>query len=369
MHIYDTLGIKKYINAHDTYTVYGGSRISEQTLESMRQAAEYFVDMHELQKAVDARVADLTKNEDAFITNGAAGALKVAAAVCMTNGDRYRYSKLPAIVEGTKNEIIVLRCHRNAYDKALEETGAKIIEIGDADETLEYDLQGAINEKTAAIFFFENIAYRRAQMSLDKVISIAHSRGIPVVVDAAAQLPPRSNLWKYTSAGADMAIFSGGKTLRGPQDSGIIVGKSKYMDWCRMFGAPEHGVCRSSKSSRESMIGLLSALEQFMEKDEEQEYKALTSKLEILDGILSAVDGINTKYVNYGPVGQKYPRLYAYLKDTAAAGDLVKKMLEHGIYIGDDSANGAVYFSPLNLTESEIKIVGETVVAIVQRRI
>lgn len=366
MHIYDSLGVKKYINAHDTYTIYGGSRMSRRTLEDMNQAAEYFVDIQELQKAIDERIAALTRNEDAFVTNGAAGALKLAAAVCMTDGDRYRYAKLPAIAEGTKDEIIVMRCHRNAYDKALEETGARIVEIGDADETLEYDLEGSINPRTAAVFFFENLSFRRAQMPLDRVIAIAHAHGVPVVVDAAAQLPPRSNLWKFTGMGADIAIFSGGKTLCGPQDSGIMVGSAKYMDICRKFGAPEHGVCRSSKCSRESMIGLVSALGQYMEADEEEEYCILRERLAILEKLFADESGVTAEYVDFGPVGQTYPRLFLHLDNPARAEALVASMLNRGIYIGNDSMHSSVYISPLNLTDEETVTVGKEMLSILQ---
>lgn len=367
MHIYDKLGVKKYINAHDTYTVYGGSRMSEETLNSMREASEYFVDMHELQEAIGNRIAELTKNESAFVTNGAAGALQLAAAVCMTNGDPYRYSRLPAITEGTKNEIIVMRCHRNAYDKALSGAGATVIEIGDADETLNFDLEGCITPKTAAVFFFDNIAYRRAEMSLDKVIAIAHVHNIPVVVDAAAMLPPKSNLWKYTSMGADLAIFSGGKTLCGPQDSGIILGKKSLIDICRKFGAPEHGVCRASKCSRETMVGLLTAIEAFMQRDDDAEFDRLKKKLEPLEKAFVSIDNVSTEYIPYGPVGQYYPRLFVHFRKEGIAEFLTKEMLNEGIYIGLDVQNNTVYFSPLNLKETEVEITAKTAIEILNR--
>jgi len=249
----------------------------------------------------------------------------------------------------------------------LEEAGARIVEIGDADETLDFDLEGSVNDNTAAVFFFENIAFKRAEMSLEKVINIAHRRNIPVVVDAAAQLPPRSNFWKYTSMGADLAIFSGGKTLCGPQDSGIILGKTEYIELCRKFGAPEHGVCRSSKTSRESMIGLLSALEQFMEKDEAEEYSILKKRLVPLATMLETLENVRVEYVEYGPVGQNYPRLFAFFNDSEEAAFLTQAMFDRGIYIGYEKNAGAVYFSPLNLIDTEVLTVGNAVLEILQR--
>lgn len=147
----------------------------------------------------------------------------------MAKGSAYRFARLPGIVPGTAPEIIRLHCQHNAYDKAVEVAGAQVVDIGDADETLEFDLEGAINERTAAVFYYASTLYARAAMPLEDVIRIAHSRGVPVVVDAAAQLPPVENLWRFTGMGADMVIFSGGKTLCGPQDSGLIVGKSSTL--------------------------------------------------------------------------------------------------------------------------------------------
>ena len=227
--------------------------MTEQTLEAMCLASKSFVDMEELQRKLGRAAAELTHNEAAYFTNGAAGALTTAAAVCMAKGSAYRFARLPGIVPGTAPEIIRLHCQHNAYDKAVEVAGAQVVDIGDADETLEFDLEGAINERTAAVFYYASTLYARAAMPLEDVIRIAHSRGVPVVVDAAAQLPPVENLWRFTGMGADMVIFSGGKTLCGPQDSGLIVGKKQYIEDCIRFGAPMHGVCRGNKSSRESM--------------------------------------------------------------------------------------------------------------------
>lgn len=182
MDIFDDLGVTRYINAHDTYTVYGASRMTEQTLEAMCLASKSFVDMEELQRKLGRAAAELTHNEAAYFTNGAAGALTTVAAICMAKGSAYRFASLPGIVPGTAPEIIRLHCQHNAYDKAVEVAGAQVVDIGDADETLEFDLEGAINERTAAVFYYASTLYARAAMPLEDVIRIAHSRGVPVVV-------------------------------------------------------------------------------------------------------------------------------------------------------------------------------------------
>lgn len=367
MNFFEKYQITPYINAHDTYTVYGGSRMSASTAQAMREASEHFVDWEEMQRKLGAHIAKLTNNEGAYLTNGASGAVLLAACVCMTGGDDYLYSRLPDVSE-SKNEIIVMRAQRNAYDKAIEASGAKVIEIGDADETLAFELAGRINERTAAVFYFASTLYQRGSMTLEETIRIAHGRNVPVVVDAAAQLPPVENLWKFTEAGADLVIFSGGKTLMGPADSGLLLGRGDLIEHCIRLGAPAHGVCRSSKTSREAMAGLTAALESYIALD----HKENTARLRAIDMQLQqrlekaeAVE--KTEIVEYGPVGQTYPRLFLYLKEDCPAQEVEKKMRERHIYIGKEAARNAVYLSPLNLNEKEAEIVGNAMFEVLSK--
>lgn len=363
MSFYEELGVTRYINAHDTYTIYGGSRMSTITLRAMAEAAESFVDIGELQYALGNRIAELTHNEAAYITNGASGGLLLAAAVCMTGSDMFSFSRLPE-TDNIKNEIIVMTCQRNAYDKAIEASGAQVIEIGDADETLEYDLEGVINERTAAVFYFESSNFKRASMPLDRVIEIAHKHKVPVVLDAAAQLPPVSNLWKFTGMGADMVIFSGGKTLCGPQDSGLILGKEEYISICRRFGAPAHGICRSSKVSREAMAGLYQALRDFVTMDERAYVAALYERCAKLRDYMERT-GLFTVYINErGPVGQTYPRIFGRAGGTVDITKVRDGMLKEHIYIGIETDENAIYFSPLNITDKEADTVGEALLRV-----
>jgi Selenocysteine synthase [seryl-tRNASer selenium transferase] len=367
MTFYKELGIDTYINAHDTYTDYGGSRMSDQTILAMKEAKEHFVDMKQLQSVLGAKIAKLTHNEGAFISNGAAGALTLTAAVCMVEGDMYKYSLLPEATT-VKNEIIVIRCQRNAYDKAIQAAGAKIVEIGDADETLDFELEGKIGEKTAAVFYFLNKNFERASMPLQRVIEIAHSRKIPVVVDAAAQLPPVENLWNITGIGADLVLFSGGKTLAGPQDSGLIVGSQKLIEDCQRFGAPAHGICRGSKTSREAMVGLYVALEQYLALDQASEYQRLEKNALQLGAVMNEI-GIPAKLCSSGPVGQSYPRIFGQCQTQNQAQEIAAEMLKRRIYIGTDVRTNQIYISPLNLTDEEVHKVGELLLEVVRKEL
>ena len=356
--LFRELGIRRYINAHDTYTVYGGSRMTERTLDAMRSAAESFVDFTELEKAAGERIAVLTRNEGAFVTNGAAGALQLAAAVCICRDDEYAYRQLPWDATGCR-DFVIQHCQHNAYDKAIEGAGGRIVEIGDADETLPSELEGVLKRGAAGVFFFASSLFARGSLPLEEVIDIARRYNTPVIVDAAAQLPPRENLWRFTEAGADMVLFSGGKTLCGPQDSGLILGKKYWTDLCLRFGAPEHGICRSSKTSREAVAGLWAALEAYMETDPVKERAELEHRNTAMAEKLSANTRCKCRIVPYGPVGQDYPRLFIDLDEKLDARELERKMRDAGIYIGREGTQ-VLYISPLNLTDKEAGIVAET---------
>ena len=353
MDIFEELGIRPYINAHDTYTIYGGSRMPPDVLEAMRQISEHFVDFDELQRKTGEKIAALTRTAGAYVTNGASGAILLATAVCLARGDVYRYLRLPET--DSRNEVIVFSCQHNAYDKAIMAAGAKPI------ETAPEELAGALNENTAALFYFPNIRYESASLPLKTVIEIAHEKGVPVIVDAAALLPPVENLWRFTDMGADLAIFSGGKTLCGPQDSGLILGRADLIRDCQRFGAPAHGVCRSSKTSREAVAGLYVALKRYVEQDHAAGARALRALAEDMANSLKSA-GLAVRIVSYGPVGQTYPRVFVGLDSAVKAAVVRERMLREGIYIGVSERENEAYISPLNLTADEAETVVEKLI-------
>lgn len=222
MSTYKDLGIKPFINAFDTITTMGGSLMPPEVVAAMAEAAGHFVDLFELNEKVGARIAELTRNEGAFITAGAACGLLLCAAAVMTGCDRALIDRLPDTT-GMKNEILVHRCQRLGWQRPPRLSGARLVEFGGEEGTRREDLLSAFTERTAAVLYFASPLFERHALPLPEVISLAHERGVPVIVDAAANLPPASNLWAYTGMGADLAIFSGGKGLRGPQSSGLIV--------------------------------------------------------------------------------------------------------------------------------------------------
>lgn len=345
-------GVTRYINAHDTITLYGASRMAENTKQAMDQISRCFVDLPELQEKLGARIARLTHNEAAYIANCAAGAVQLCAAVCIAQGGDAAYKRLPDCGD-RPHEIVVLHSQHNCYDKALEAAGAVLRIVGDADEVLPFDLRDAITERTAAVFYCPASIYARGALPLAEVAAIAHEKGVPVIVDAAAQLPPVENLWRFTGEGGDMVVFSGGKTLCGPQTSGLIVGKERYLADCRRFGAPAHGVCRSAKASRESMIGLCVAVENYLALDHAALAQCLSARVDRLLAAMEACALYAPYRVEHGSVGQSYPRAFAHIAAPHTPAEVAAAMRQKGIFIGTDRLENAIYLSPLNLTDEE----------------
>jgi L-seryl-tRNA(Ser) seleniumtransferase len=366
MDLFEKIGIKKYINAHDSNTIYGGSRMNEKVLNAMAEMAKYFVDMDELQEVLGEKIAKLTHNEGAYITNGASAGVLISSAACMAGKSEYRQYKLPN-TEGLKNEIIVIRGQRNVFDKAIECSGAKIVEIGDADQTLEWELDGAINNNTAALFYFPETLDAKPSLPIEKVIEVCKKRSVYVIVDAAAQLPPVENLWNFTKAGADLVIFSGGKALSGPQSSGLILGKRELIDICKMIGAPHHGLARSSKVGREEMVGLYIAVEEYLSMDHVAFTEELEQRVKKVIQELNDMKVFKAERLYPGPVRQHYPRALARITADFKADELVKLMRNSnpGVYIGVlkdylKEHENSIYISPLNLKDNEVEIVLDT---------
>lgn len=266
---YDALGIKKIINAAGTYTVYGGSLISSKVIKAMEIASHNFVDIDELLEKTGRYIAKLIGVEAALITAGAAAGLTLSAAACMAGSKPEHIKALPN-TEDMKNEIVIMRSHRNPYDNAMILAGAKFVEIGNAIETHPWELEAAIGEKTAAVTFFVQSEMLEASLPLTKVIEIAHAKNIPVIVDAAAELPPIGNLTKFMKMGADIVLFSGGKDFRGPQSSGLMLGKKDMVNICRLHGYPHHAIGRPMKLDKETIMGFVEAIELYLKEDHQK---------------------------------------------------------------------------------------------------
>jgi L-seryl-tRNA(Ser) seleniumtransferase len=265
---YEELGVRPVINAAATLTRLGGSRMPRPVVEAMAAGAEAFVDLGELQRRAGERIAALTGNEACYISSGAAAGIAVAVAACIAGTDPALIARLPAF-DGPPSEVIVHRSHRNGYDHAARQTGARLVEIGMAHATQRWELEAAIGPRTVCILYFAGAHYASGALPLPEVIAVARERGVPVLVDAAAQIPPIANLWHFTrDLGADVAIVSGGKGLRGPQSSGLVLGRAEIVEACHANGNPNHSLGRPMKVGKEEMLGIVAAVEWSLAQDE-----------------------------------------------------------------------------------------------------
>src|SRR5262249_14744771 len=268
MSAYEQLGIRPIINAAATLTRLGGSRMPPQVVQAMAAGAGAFVDLLELQARVGARIAELTRNEACYVASGAAAGVALATAACIAGQDPAAIAGFPH-VQGRKSAAVVHRCQRNGYDYAIRQTGARLIEIGTVHGTQRWELEAAINPETACVVYFAGTHFACGALPLPGVLASAHARGVPVIVDAAAQIPPIANLWHFTrELGADVAIFSGGKGLRGPQPTGLALGRADLIAACAANGNPNSSIGRPMKVGKEELLGILAAVEWSLAQDE-----------------------------------------------------------------------------------------------------
>jgi D-glucosaminate-6-phosphate ammonia-lyase len=360
MSIYAELGVRPVINASATLTRLGGSIMPPEVLEAMLDAARHFVNLDELQRRVGEKLAELTRNEAAYVSTGAAAGLVLATAACVAGADPAAIARLPNTT-GLKNEVIIHKSHRNGYDHAIRQVGVNLVEIGMALNTYPWELEHAINERTAAIFYFPGALSGRGDLPLETVIEIANRHKVPVVVDAAAQLPPVENLWRFTQMGAALAVFSGGKDLRGPQASGLMLGRKDLIETIRLHGSPNHSIGRPMKVGKEEMVGLLAAVKRYLTLDHEGR---ASQDEETVSGWcleLNKLPGVHAERSFPNEAGQPLPRAKITI-DPAKVGltcDVLVKQLESGspsIMVSRASADG-FYLNPMTLADGEEQIV------------
>lgn len=279
MGIYEELGVRRVINAAATLTRLGGSRMPPPVVAAMADAAGWFVDLEELQLRVGARIAAATGNAACYVSCGAAAGIVHAVAACIAGSDPQRIAGFPAVAANA--EVIVHHSQRNGYDYAIRQTGARIVEVGSRDGTTADELAAAITPRTVCILYFAGAHFAAGALPLPEAIAVAKAHGVPLIVDAAAQIPPIANLWRFTrELGADLAIFSGGKGLRGPQSAGLVLGRADLVAACRANGSPHHSIGRPMKVGKEELAGMLAAVEWSLAQDEEAllaQYEAIVA--------------------------------------------------------------------------------------------
>ena len=358
--LYQRLGVAPIINAAGSITRLGGTRTRPETLELMEKAARVMVNIDDLNRAAGREVARLIGAEAGLVCSGAAGGLLLQAAACITGDDPVKMRQLPD-TDGLKNEIIIHTMHRFPYDQAYRAAGAKMVEFGDYLYAHPWQLEGAITERTAAVAYLCSPFASDRVMPLDRVCDIAHAHDVPVIVDAASMLPPRENLYRYLRAGADMVVYSGGKGIRGPQGSGILIGRADLIEAATLQASPGQFLGRGMKVAKEEVIGLVASLAAFVEEDEDAEMAAYRALVQPVVDALVEIPGLN---VTLEHDSKSFLIPCAVIKFTdewrGPSRDEIAAAMERGnpqVYLHQLGGPEQLAVDPLNLTEPEVEIV------------
>ena len=285
--LYSNLGVKPVINGVGVVTVLGGSIMPPEVLRAMEEASRYFVPLPELERKVGARIAELLQAPAAMVTCGAASAISVGTAACLSQGDAAKLRRLPNR-EGIRYEVIQQRSHRSGYEHQMELCGAKIITVENRQE-----LEAAIGEKDRHDVLPEQSRAGWTDQSR-RVREVGKNRGVPTMNDCASDATPKERLWQYTKLGFDLVIFSGGKALRGPQSSGLLLGRKDLIEASFPAMSPFGGIGRGMKVGKEELCGLLAAVERYLKIDHQAEMRELEARVASIRAALKRIPGVET---------------------------------------------------------------------------
>jgi len=357
--VYTRLGMRPVINAIGTVTILGGSIMPPEVVRAMDEAAKFYVNVPELQEKVGARLAELIGVPGAVVTAGAASAITIATAACLTRGDRKKIRRLPDTSD-MPNEVIQPKAHISGYEAQILLTGAKIVQV----ETVE-EMERAISPRTVMMFFV-NKNDQGGQISRQDFLRVGKAHNVPTFNDAAADVPPASRLSSIVREGFDLVAFSGGKGLCGPQSSGLLLGRKDLTDAGRMCISPQGGIGRGMKVNKEEMIGLLAAVERYLKLDLEAEMRVLESRVEHILTALSKVSGIKAeRFVPH--IANEVPHISLQWDEgekKLAARDVIRQLLEGEPAIAVLGNNGRINVSVWKMRGNEHRAVARRLVEV-----
>ncbi|MCP4194421.1 MAG: selenocysteine synthase [Planctomycetaceae bacterium] len=361
--IYESLGLKAVINAAGTFTELGGSIMPAPVRTAWLEAAEHFVDLRELQDCVGTRIAKMLQVESALVTGGAASSILLGLAGALTLRDERFPLKNCVAADGQPYEVIRQKAHRDLYDRQLETCGVKIVEVTSEDE-----LNSHFSDRTVLMMSY-NVYEPKSAIPHEAWLERAKQHGVPTLLDAAADIPPVDNLWRFNKMGYDMVAFSGGKAIRGPQSSGLLVGSARLVDAAKLNAVPNEGaVGRVAKVSKEDIIALWRALELFLAEGATHGNHIANrcrKQLRTIESLLRDISGLEASYVTPA-VANHFPHLLLKWNETQLG--LTNEMLAQKLRDGTPAiATGRVYgtgsdgllISAINLQANEEVLVGQ----------
>ncbi len=362
---YQDLGVRPFINASGTITTLGGSLMPSEVLEAMRAAAGAFVGLPELNERAGEYLAGKIGVEAAFVSCGAASGVQLSAAACLTGTDAERVRALPH-TEGWRNEFVISLVDSHTYiHQGIEICGGKLVRVGGRKEVTARDILGGITERTAAVVHFMG-TQRKAQ--LEEVVAGADGLGVPVVVDAAAQLPPRTNLTEIVDIGASLVVFSGGKGLRGPQCTGLVLGKREYVDAVSLNASPFSAVGRGMKVGKEEILGLVAAVDLFLAGSDEDDRTTWHQQAKRVVEVVSEIPGVGAYVLGEGQQASPdfAPRAYVDLPD-GETDEVIRAMGEGEPPVIVRRSGKGIVVDPMTLTPGEEEIVGHRLKEVLSR--
>jgi len=358
------LGVRPFINAAGTYTAMTASLMPPEVMEAINYASKHYVMLDELHDKVGERIATLLHCEAAMVTSGAASALTLGTAAVLTGTDRQKIVELPNLAS-MKSEVIVQKSHRFGYEHAVRNCGVRLVEV----ETRE-ELERTINGQTAMMLFYNN-NNMEGRIRDEEFAQLGRKHGIPTLNDAAADVPPTENLWKYTKIGFDLVAFSGGKGLRGPQSAGLLIGRKDLIAAARL-NAPPNGntIGRGLKVNKEEMVGMLAALELYLATDHVAERREFEARAEVIRSGVATVPGIKAE-IFVPDVANHVPHVRISW-DAAAKGiaptDAVNGLRAGEPSIGTRSEGDALVIGVWMMRPGEEKIVARRLREVLEKR-
>ncbi|WP_051426311.1 aminotransferase class V-fold PLP-dependent enzyme [Jiangella gansuensis] len=360
MTIYDDLAVRRVINAAGTNTRYGGSRLTDTVQAAMIDASHDFVDVTELNDAVGRYLATVTGAEAAMVTSGAASAVVLATAACLARHDPAAVRALPGHTR-PPNHVIVQRAHQNPFTRLPTLAGAHLRWIGTAEHTSPADLDAAADPSTIAVLHVVSGPSRG--LDLDTMVRVAHRHDLPVIVDAAGALPPMANLTAFTASGADLVQFSGGKYLRGPQNSGILTGRRDLIEIARTLASPNIELGRPHKVSRETIAGLHAAVREALNTDHDGLMSTYRARLEPIVAGLTRLPHV-TATIEHDDHTFRIPSILVTIDHenaTAIAAAVQRGLIDADppIALHQEPPPGALVVNPFNLCDADVPDVAE----------
>ena len=358
------LGVRPFINAAGTYTAMTASLMPPEVMEAINYASKHYVMLDELHDKVGERIAAMVHSEAAMVTAGAASALTLGTAAVLTGTDRQKILDLPNLA-GMKSEVIIQKSHRFGYDHAVRNCGVKLVEV----ETRE-DLERAVGPQTAMMLFYNN-NNKEGRIQDEEFAALGRKHGVPTMNDAAADVPPVENLWKYTKMGFDLVAFSGGKGLRGPQSAGLLVGRKDLIAAARL-NAPPNGntIGRGMKVNKEEMVGVLAALDLYLAKDHAAERRDFDARAEAIRAGAAAVPGVKAE-IFVPEVANHVPHVRIAWDSSAvamSANDAVNRLRAGEPSIGTRAEDNALVIGVWMMRAGEEKIVARRLREVLEQR-